>query len=99
MTEVVVDNSDANSRINGYWERVCMWLCGGAIALLCLVYQDQKVKVEKLEEKVQFLYMDKVSKQDMDKLEERIMKGISAGNSDIIARIELLRQIDLPARK
>ena len=84
---------DANSRINGYWERVCMWVCGGAIALLCLVYQDQKVTVDKLEEKVQFLYVDKVSKQDMDRLEERIMKGIAAGNSDIISRLELLRQI------
>ncbi len=86
-------DNNANARMNGYWERACIWVCGGAIALLCLVYQDQRAKVEKLEEKVQFLYMDKVSKQDMDKLEERIMSGIAAGNSTILARMDLMQQI------
>lgn len=84
---------DANSRINGYWERVCVWVCGCVIALLCLLYLDQKERVTTVEEKVQFLYMDKVSKQDMDKLEERLMTRIDAGNADIVARLELLRQL------
>lgn len=93
------DNQDANSRINGYWERVSLWLCGGAIALLCLVYQDQKARVEKIEEKVQFLLLDKVSKQEMDRLEERIMQGIAAGNTAILSRMDLLIQIPQPNRK
>src|SRR3990172_11109543 len=79
------DGPSANSRINAVWEKFAIWACSAIIALLVIGYQDQKSKVDKMEERVQFLYLDKVSKQDMDKLEDRIMRGIAAGNSTILA--------------
>ena len=60
------------------------------IALLCIGYQDQKTRVDKMEEKLQFLYLDKVSKNELKDVEARIMTRIEAGNADILARIDLL---------
>lgn len=82
----------ANSRINSTWERVAVWAGGVAIALLVVVYQDMRTTVDKLEEQVQFLYLDKVSKQDMEKLADRFEKRIEANNSDVISRLELIIQ-------
>ena len=83
----------ANSRINNAWEKFAIWACSAIIALLAIGYQDQKSKVDKMEEKVQFLYIDKVSKQDMDKFEERIMTGIAAGNAAVLARMDLMARL------
>ena len=43
-----------------------------------------------MEEKIQFIYMDKVSKNELKDVEARIMTRIEAGNADILARIDLL---------
>jgi len=91
------DEPSANSRINQVWEKFAIWACSAIIALLVIGYQDQKSKVDKMEERVQFLYLDKVSKQDMDKLEDRIMTGIAASNSTILARMDLMMR--LPKQK
>lgn len=84
------NQNDGNTILAPYWERFALW-CGGAIiALLAIGYQDQKSTVDKLEEKVQFLYMDKVAKSELKDTEARIMSRIEAGNADILARIDLL---------
>lgn len=83
-------SSGADSRINNYFERLALWACGAIIALLCIGYQDQKTRVDKMEEKLQFLYLDKVSKNELKDVEARIMTRIEAGNADILARIDLL---------
>lgn len=79
----------ANSRINKYWEKFALWACSGVIALLCLAYQDQRTQVTKLEEKVNFLYLDKVSKSDLKETEDRLMKRIEGMGSDILARLDI----------
>lgn len=91
---------DANNRITILWERAAVWLCGAAIALLVVVYQDMKTTVDKLEERVQFLYLDKVSKQELKELADRMDRKIDAGNADVISRInrsneDILSKIDL----
>lgn len=95
MTTTTSDPS-ANSRINAAWEKFAIWACSAIIALLAIGYQDQKSKVDKMEERVQFLYLDKVSKQDMEKFEERVMRGIASGNAAIIARMDLMVQLPRP---
>lgn len=79
----------ANSRINAVWEKFAIWACSAIIALLVIGYQDQKSKVDKMEERLQFLYLDKVSKNELKEVETRIMNRIEAGNADILARIDL----------
>lgn len=73
-----------------YWEKFSLWACSAIIALLCVGYQDQRSKVDKMEEKLQFLYLDKVSKNELKDVESRIMNRIEAGNADILSRIDLL---------
>jgi hypothetical protein len=80
----------ANSRINQVWEKFAIWACSAIIALLVIGYQDQKSKVDKLEEKVQILYQEKVSKNELKDVEQRLMTRIEAGNADILARIDLI---------
>lgn len=72
-----------------YWEKFSLWACSAIIALLCIGYQDQKTKVDKMEEKLQFLMLDKVGKGELKEVETRIMSRIEAGNADILARLEL----------
>jgi hypothetical protein len=84
-TDSVVD-----ARLASYWERFGLWACGAIIALLVIGYQDQKSKVDKLEEKVQILYQEKVSKNELKDVEQRLMTRIEAGNADILARIDLI---------
>jgi len=82
-------DSVVDARINNYWEKFGLWACGAIIALLVIGYQDQKSKVDKLEEKVQLLYQEKVSKTELKDVEQRLMSRIEAGNADILARIDL----------
>ena len=80
----------ADRRINGYFERFAIWAGGLLIALLLLAYQDQRQQVARLEERVSFLYLDKVSKTDLKDTEARIMNRIEGMQSDILARMDLL---------
>lgn len=87
---MVRQSDTADSRMNNYFERLAIWACGCIIALLCVGYQDQKSTIDKMEERLQFLYMDKVGKGELKDVEARIMSRIEAGNADILARIDLL---------
>lgn len=86
----MAEDNNANSRMNNYFERLAIWACGCIIALLCIGYQDQKTTIDKMEERVQFLMLDKVGKGELKEVESRIMNRIEAGNADILARIDLL---------
>lgn len=72
-----------------YWEKFSIWAVGAIITLLCIGFQDQRTKVERLDERVQILFLEKVSKQEMKEVEQRIMQRIEAGNADILARLDL----------
>lgn len=82
-------DTSANSRITAVWERLAVWALSFIIVLLGLAYNDQKGKIEKMEERVQFLYIDKVNKSELKETETRIMSRIEASQSDILARLDL----------
>lgn len=79
----------ANSRINQYWEKFGIWACTAMVGFGLLVFQDQRAQIEKLEERVNFLYQDKVSKAELKEEINRILIAQEASKSDIIARMEL----------
>lgn len=79
----------ANSRINKYWEKFGIWACTAMLGFGLLVFQDQRAQVAKLEEKVNFLYQDKVSKAELKEEINRLSQEYQAGKSDIIARMEI----------
>lgn len=86
----MAQQSSGGAILAPYWEKFSIWACSAIIALLCIGYQDQKTKVDKMEEKLQFLMLDKVGKGELKEVESRIMSRIEAGNADILARIDLL---------
>lgn len=86
-TEVTVVSGDR--RINGLFERFAIWAGGLLIAILFLAYQDQRADIVRLEEKVSFLSLDKVSRTDLRETEARIMARIEGMQSDILSRMEL----------
>lgn len=86
----MAQQSNGGTILSPYWEKFSIWACSAIIALLCIGYQDQKTTIDKLEERVQFLYLDKVGKGELKEVETRIMTRIEAGNADILARIDLL---------
>ncbi len=89
-----------NSRIHSYFERLAIWACGFIIVLLGLAYNGQKAQIEKMEEKVQFLYIDKVNKSDLKDTEYRIMSRIEGMQTDILARMDILfNKIDNTPRR
>lgn len=85
--EVTVVSGDR--RINGLFERFAIWAGGLLIAILFLAYQDQRADIVRLEEKVSFLTLDKVSRTDLRETEARIMARIEGMQSDLLARLDL----------
>lgn len=81
--------SEANSRINGYFERVAIWACSAMIGFGLLVFQDHRAQLVKMEEKVQHLYVDKVSRQELKEEINRVVQSQEATKSDILARLDL----------
>jgi hypothetical protein len=80
--------SEADKRINNYWER---WGIGVAVALLSIcayTFQEQKARVDRLEANVQQLYMEKASKEDMKEFETRVSRQVDGIKSDILDRLD-----------
>lgn len=84
-----MSNEPANTRLNNYIERFGVWACSIIMGFGLMTYQDLKAQTDKLEEKVNFLYQDKVSKAELREEINRIVKAQEAAKTDIIARMEL----------
>lgn len=82
-------DSSANTRINGYWERAAIFLMFLVMGYMQVQYQEQKADAKELENKVFFLYSDKVSNQQLQNTEDRLVKNIEGMRSDLLARLDL----------
>ena len=81
-------SNDANSRINGYWERIALFLIGIVLSLVVWAYQEQGKKIERLESTALVLQTGKVDKADLRDVEDRINTKIDGMKSDILSRLE-----------
>jgi predicted Holliday junction resolvase-like endonuclease len=91
---------DINSKLSGLWERFALGLLSLVVTILFMVYQGQRSELKEIESKVFALQMDKVSKQDMREVEQRLVQNFDAkfteirqqqdaSKQDILARIDL----------
>jgi len=99
-----MSNETANSRINNLWERLALGLLSLVMAIMFLAYQEQRGEFKELESKVASLQMDKVSKQDLREVEQRLLQGFDARFSQLQAQQEsnkqdILQRIDLYFKK
>ena len=91
---------DANSRITEYWEKFSLYACGIAITLICFLYLDQRSRIDKLEERTQFLMVDKVNQGQLKDAVSGIMSRIDATDAANASRqasdkADILDRMDL----
>ena len=65
-----------------------MWVAVALLSVCAYTFQEQKTRIDRLEANVQQLYLDKVSRGDMDKLEGRITKHVEGMKEDILSRMD-----------
>ena len=71
-----------------YWERYAIWVSGITLAIVTWTGLQIHEKVEVLEDKVVALQQDKVSRQELKDLDDRMDKRMENMKNDIIARLD-----------
>ena len=74
--------------ISVYWERFALYLAGVLLAVGAWMWVQNHSRISDLENKVQQLQVDKVSRQEFNALEDRIYKRMDVVKVDIIERID-----------
>lgn len=77
-----------NTPLGLYWERFALYLAGVLLAVCAWMWVQNNGRINDLENKVQQLQVDKVSRQEFNALEDRIYKRMDVVKSDIIERID-----------
>lgn len=85
-----MSDSNANSRINHIWERLAIGLIGILMLWGATQFQELKSQNKELENKVLFLYTDKVSTAQLKDTEDRLIKQIDGMKADILARLDYI---------
>lgn len=81
-----------DSKLALYWEKGGIWLACTLVAICAWLFVKQEAKVEQLEVKVQALQVDKVSRQELKDMEDRIYNRMDSMKGDIIFHINMLRE-------
>jgi len=92
---VIVDR-----RIGMYWERIALGLLSFVVTVMFLAYQSHQADFKELSAKVLNLQMEKVSRTDLNEVEQRINKNFDARIGELISRStadkqDILARIDL----
>lgn len=90
-------NSPENSHVVDtklaiYWEKFGIWVASVLLALCAWLFLEQRGKIEQLEVKVQTIQVNKVSRQELKEMEDRIYNRMDGMKGDIILHINMLRE-------
>lgn len=80
--------SGADKPLHVYWEKFALWISGILIAICAWMWVEQHGRIADLEAKVQQLQVDKVSRQELNALEDRLYKRMDGMKTDIIDRLD-----------
>lgn len=82
-------SDDGNVKpLHVYWERFALWMSGILIAICAWMWVEQHGRIADLETRVQQLQVDKVSRQELNALEDRLYKRMDGVKTDIIDRLD-----------
>ena len=81
-------SDDRGKQLHVYWERFALWISGILIAICAWMWIEQHGRIADLETKVQQLQVDKVSRQELNALEDRLYKRMDGMKADIIDRLD-----------
>lgn len=78
------------NKLNKYWKDIAIYLLSGFVSLAWWNIQDYKERIVVVENKIHYLELDKVSKQDLKYELGRVSTQINDMKNDIIYRIEYI---------
>lgn len=81
-----------DTKLAVYWERFGIYVVCVLVALCSWLFVKQDAKVEQLETKVQQIQVEKVSRQELKDMEDRIYNRMDGMKGDIILHINMLRE-------
>ena len=74
-----------------YWEKFGLWVAAVLIGVCAWLFVEQRAEVKQLGTEVQSLKVDKVSRQELKDMEDRIYNRMDGMKGDIILHINMLR--------
>lgn len=80
-----------DSRLAMYWERFAIAIACILVSLCGWMYVKQDHKIDSLDSKIQQLQIDKVSRQELKDMEDRMTNRMDGMKGDIIFHINMLR--------
>lgn len=81
-----------DSRLAIYWERFGLWVAAVLLGLCAWLFVEQRAEVKQLGSEIQSLKVDKVSRQELKDMEDRIYNRMDGMKGDIIFHINMLRE-------
>ena len=89
-------NSPENSHIVDtklaiYWERFGLWVAAVLLGICAWLFVEQRAEVKQLGSEIQSLKVEKVSRQELKDMEDRIYNRMDGMKGDIIFHINMLR--------
>lgn len=81
-----------DSRLAIYWEKFGLWVATVLLGLCAWLFVEQRAEVKQLGSEIQNLKVDKVSRQELKDMEDRIYNRMDGMKGDIIFHINMLRE-------
>lgn len=81
-----------DSRLAIYWEKFGLWVATILLGLCAWLFVEQRAEVKQLGTEIQSLKVDKVSRQELKDMEDRIYNRMDGMKGDIIFHINMLRE-------
>lgn len=81
-----------DSRLAIYWERFGLWVAAVLLGICAWLFVEQRAEVKQLGSEIQSLKVDKVSRQELKDMEDRIYNRMDGMKGDIIFHINMLRE-------
>lgn|SRR5690606_31140849 len=93
----------ANSRINKFIEKSLIWIIGAVFSIGVAAWNKMDTEVDALQEKVAFLYQDKVSRQELKDemflIRNQIEKDYQQLRGEILGRLDFILKLSTPTNK
>lgn len=75
-----------------YWEKFGLWVATILLGLCAWLFVEQRAEVKQLGSEIQSLKVDKVSRQELKDMEDRIYNRMDGMKGDIIFHINMIRE-------
>ena len=75
-----------------YWEKFGLWVAAVLIGVCAWLFVEQRAEVKQLGTEIQSLKVDKVGRQELKDMEDRIYNRMDSMKGDIIFHINILRE-------